>query len=440
MQAVSNQWSNVSSSLVAGVKNFPSQLPSIAKTAAVALGILKWSVLIVATAAVIIVPVALIFPNHPLIELLRKEFCSIFNEETLDESNVNFTLTAGAFADSSSMPDVNVPLVPRPEKITVGCESTGNSCWLSSALNLIAGTTCFEGLLSATFAPEHADESKETRHLREFVAYLKLAVNNLRSGIPVDKPLVKALLNKIADADYIDLLERQPNPIEGAPATFIRKPNNVFNQNDPVELLDSLLIQWHKYSQLPGVKFPAPERPNMKVDYKPIGDHGYTKTVPGSSQSIIRPSITIEEGDTSALNLDDLISEAPWEGTFQSLDGQADEKIEAEFERSSYFDPNNKSAVIALKRLSADPFSGTPRYIPNRVDISRKGTVSLGGATYKVTGAFVHHGGAGGGHWFYIEVNRKHNKCYSHNDDRVSADCVGLNALRSGTIFFVEKI
>lgn len=443
MHAITNTWTTVCFTANAGYHSFRSLAPLMAKIAAVALSALKWGLVVCMLAPIVAVPVLLLIPsksnlsssgNPPTPSLvdrtLQALFSVIFVEET--KTPINIAPPLRLKNDVS-----NINSVQSTTRITVGCTNVGASCWLNASLNLMAGTTHFDDLLNFSFPPEQPGDSTEATKLRELVPFLKTAVNNLRTAIPVNGALARVILQKIGKARYVLDENMQVN---------------MRIQHEPAEFFQQLLQDWYVYSQTTSNNCQPPLRPNILTKYEPIGNHGRSKaTVCRSSEGIIdvgiNPNLShthLNDADlvdqNACLDLDSIIRTTQ-EEIFE-LDGN-DTTERAEFRRIDFFDKNNRRAIINVKRRAAANVR-----LGNPININPDCTVTLGGEPYRIQGSLIHHGDAHWGHWFYVEANKTDGKFYAHNDSDVyevpslngSRSEGGIGALRRGNIFFVEKI
>ncbi len=317
-------------------------------------------------------------------------------------------------------PLVEGDLPPPPERITVGCINVGHiSCWLIASLNLMAATNHFDSLLNLDFPPEHEGEPEELKNLRQTVPYLKIAVNNLRTGKKTDALLINLLLRKIGNVAYV---MGQNNRVD------------MNTHQDPAEFLDRLLSDWNSFAL--NYHTPPPVRPLILTKYIPINHHQIKGEIREVATEIVNANINEDYLDPkTAIHLNRAIK------TTDILNFEISNGDFLPFRKIDHLDRSNTRLIVSVKRNQSG------KTVVNPIEIDNDGNVTLRKQKYHVVGCFIHRGDQNFGHWFYIEANQN-GKYYSHNDHIVSeitsknsnSSLLGIESMKYGTIFFLEKI
>lgn len=329
---------------------------------------------------------------------------------------------------SPAYPNVMTDLPPPPSHITQGCQNLGATCWFNSSLNLMAGTTYFDALLNADFT--NAGDSEDAVTLRALVPVLKIAVNELRSGRPLNTDLARTCRQAIQETGYM----RTTN--EGG-------SNDATVQHDAADFIVALLGGWESISVKTPLLVAPPSLPHVTATFKPVG-HTDPKTDRTDRESILyAPLAPLQVQLRTPVFLHRALKPRDID------ENVSDMGIRRTYCAKKHIDLNNTERLIVS--VARTQYNGTRA--GNLIEINFDGTVKLTGlkkaeSTYAVKAALIQSGGTNSGHWYYVEANAD-GKFYEHNDTRVaevpqgSNDSLreaGINKLRTGTIFFLEKV
>lgn len=272
--------------------------------------------------------------------------------------------------------------------ITGGCVNQGNSCWLNASLKLMAAQNHFDPLLNAKFSEPKSEDSESLKNLRQVVPFLKIAVNQLRSGGTVSQVQGDALLAGVAAAKYVTGKDNKEVDVTG--------------QHDGAEFLESLLADWAKLAE--------GEIPGVEPYKKPIFDHD-------SNES--RPLVTIIPKDNN-IDMSDphfLPEQSP-----DTIMVNVQRHIAKNAEDGTFVGTERCDADLAITKYRSEYF------------------IKLSGHDYKIKGMMTQAGGVDAGHWTYLEI-RGSRKVYSHSDmevKEISEDQV-IERLKKGSILYLEK-
>lgn len=276
--------------------------------------------------------------------------------------------------------------------VLAGCINTGNSCWLNSALNLMACQTHFDPLLNATFPAEQPTDKEELKNLRSLVPLLKIAVNNLRTGTQVSRDLGYAILTEIAGGKYVRGKDQQTV--------------DILNQHDVAEFLEALLSEWASLKDVSG----------LESYVKPI--------MTNANDASVRPVLPV------------LISDKDATEVVMNSEGFEPE-------------PSRPDIIVNVQRNIATTgswkslFSETTRSnatVPIRKEKNLY-LVKVNGQDYRVQGVMHHSGGVLSGHWVYLDVLTS-GDVVRHSDTHIQqlSSTDSLKALREGTVFYLERL
>lgn len=342
-------------------------------------------------------------------------FCSWVLDESISATH-----------DLNKYPFLATPLPLPPERITEGCTNLGLSCWLNASINLMAGTSYFDPLLNSDFSG--LGGTKEENNLRELVPLLKIAVNELRLGRSLQADLAIVIRNSILFMEHVE------------------------GQSDPADFMQRILNDWDTISQSSKYpnRFPAPPKAHIRYDYTPVG-HSMSKQPKPRTEPIvdaqIAPNHLLKQlQNNTPIDLSFVLKERRFK-KFES-----DSTTMQNYRQVQYVDIDATDRLIVnLKRVIWLPTGKVRASNPLQIDLD--GTVTLSGGKnlkqkYAVRASLVQTGAIDIGHWYYIEAHQN-GKFFEHNDSRVfeipmgnerSLRMAGLNRLREGTIFFLEKV
>lgn len=270
--------------------------------------------------------------------------------------------------------------------ITGGCVNRGNSCWLNASLKLMAAQNHFDPLLNAKFSEPKSEDSESLKNLRQVVPFLKIAVNQLRSGGTVSQVQGDALLAGVAAAKYVTGKDNKEVDVTG--------------QHDGAEFLESLLADWAKLAEgeIPGVE-------------------PYKKPIFNQDANESRPIVTIIPQNKNEIDMS-----------------------------NPHFlpDPSPETIMVNVQRPIAkdETFVGTERCDADLAIKKYKNDylITLNDKNYKIKGMMTQTGGVDAGHWTYLEI-RGSGKVYSHSDMEVKeiSEDQAVEQLKKGSILYLEK-
>jgi hypothetical protein len=288
----------------------------------------------------------------------------------------------------------------------------------------MAGTTYFDELLNADINLLQEDTEAE-KNLKLLVPVLKIAVQRLRNNQPLERDLARYLNQQIELTGYM-------KTTNGGEASDARV------QHDPADFFRALLGDWQQCADLLNAH---PELPTSRSTYKPVG-HENPKAPRTDVLTLI--NVPINE-DQIQLRADIHLDRATAQKAI--LDVNDDNDVLNTFRKKDIIDvPTTSRAIFNILRSRHD---GKRANNSLHINYDKRIKLSKGddAPSYLVKGALIQSGSANSGHWVYLEANA--DGCFYLHDDENVTECpqgkadskyiAGLNRLKQGTIFFLEK-